>query len=323
MSLAERPHLKHWPRRLPRSLCIPETSLWFNLEVSARRYPSKAAYIYGGKVLSYAELHAQAEALAGWLRAQGVQRGDRVAIFLQNCPQFVVAFYAAMRADAVVVPVNPMNRADEFGHYIDDPDTRVVICAADLAGIVEAANAALPAERQLQRVLVTRYADALPDTIDADLALPPAMEQWLRADPPQPAGSARWLDALAHDPLAEPSTAGPDDLAMLPYTSGTTGLPKGCMHTHRTLMANAMGAPWSFASAEDDRPGRGADVPHHRDDVRRAGLGGHRQHAGHHAALGPRTGRTQPVALQGHALDLHPHDDHRPVRQPPTTRAST
>ena len=79
---------------------MPETTLWFNLEVNAQRYPNKTAYRFFGRELSYGELHRQAQALAGWLQARGVQRGDRVLIYLQSCPQFVVAFYAAQRAAA-------------------------------------------------------------------------------------------------------------------------------------------------------------------------------------------------------------------------------
>src|ERR1043165_7763095 len=153
---SDRPHLKHWPRRLPLELTVPETTLWFNLEVSAARYPHKVAAWFLGQPMTYAELKAQAEALAGWLQAQGVARGDRVALYLQNCPQYLIAFYAVMRADAVVVPVNPMNRVDEFGHYITDPDTKVVICAADQADIVAEANARLPEAQRLKAMLVTR-----------------------------------------------------------------------------------------------------------------------------------------------------------------------
>ncbi len=247
---AVRPHHAHWPRRLPRQLAVPDTTLWFNLEVSAARFPEKAAYVYGGRSLSFAELKRQAEQLAGWLHGAGVERGDRVALYLQNCPQFVVAFYAVMRADAVVVPVNPMNRADEFEHCIADPDTKIVICAADLAGFVAAANSNMPAERRLKRVLVARYADALPDAIAEDIALPPAIEQWLRAESPLPEGFVRWSDALAAGLAPGPQLARPDDLALLPYTSGTTALPKGCMHTHRTLMSNAVGGQWGWAGAE-------------------------------------------------------------------------
>lgn len=248
---ADRPHLKHWPKRLPLDLVLPETSLWFNLEASARRYPDRAAYLFFGQPLTFRALHRQAEALAGWLQAQSVAKGDRVAVFMQNCPQFIVAYYAVLRADAVVVPVNAMNRADEFGHYITDPDTKVVLTSADLAAIVCEADARLPEAQRLRAVLVTRYADYLGETVDPALAPPPAMDAWLRADPPRPAGTTRWDDALAAGLVPTAPTAGPDDMVLLPYTSGTTGLPKGCIHTHRTLMSNVVGGSlWGYTSAE-------------------------------------------------------------------------
>ncbi|MFT3665212.1 long-chain fatty acid--CoA ligase [Piscinibacter sp.] len=254
---ATRPHHAIWPRRLPRELAVPQTSLWFNVEVSAARWPDKPAYLFFGRALSYRELREQSLAIAGWLRAQGVKKGDRVALFMQNCPQFVVALYGILRADAVVVPVNPMNRADEFGHYIADPEARVAVCSADLAGIVAQANAALPEAQRLAHVLVARYADALPEgAIEPDEAPNAATEQWLRADPALPETDAvgprwtRWAEALAAGLAPGPHTAGPDDLALLPYTSGTTGLPKGCLHTHGTLMHNAVGGQWGHSGPE-------------------------------------------------------------------------
>jgi len=145
-----------------------------------------------------------------------------------------------------------MNRAEEFKHYITDPGTRVVITSVDLAAIVESANASLPQAERLLQVLVTRYTDAMPEgAIDPADAPPAAMEAWLRGDPPLPAGHVRWADVLARKLAPGPHTAQPDDLAMLPYTSGTTGLPKGCMHTHRTLMHNAVGGQWSFAGGPE------------------------------------------------------------------------
>ena len=104
----------------------------------ATAFADKPATLYFGRAKTYAALLAEAEALAGWLQAQGVRRGDRVALFMQNCPQFLVAYHAILRADAVVVPVNAMNKAEEFGHYIVDPGTRVVICGAELAHVVAA-----------------------------------------------------------------------------------------------------------------------------------------------------------------------------------------
>jgi fatty-acyl-CoA synthase len=249
---ADRPHFSVWPRRLPHAVIAPETSLWFNLEVAAARFPDRAAYRFFGRALSYRELREQAIALAGWLQKAGVQRGDRVALFMQNCPQFPIALYAALRADAVVVPVNPMNRVDEFQHYITDPETKVVICSADLAAIVDAANSALPEDQRVRAIVATRYSDTMPaGEIAASDAPSPAMLDWLRADPVLPAGCTRWSDAIGERLVPGPSHASADDLALLPYTSGTTGLPKGCMHTHRTLMHNAVGGQWSYAGGPE------------------------------------------------------------------------
>ena len=250
-AIAARPHDTVWPKRLPRQLVLPETSLWANLEVSARRYPDKPAYLFIGQPLSFSTLQAQAEALAGWLQAHGVAKGDRVAVFMQNCPQFVVAVHAVLRADAVVVPVNPMNKADEFGHYITDPGTKVVLTTADLAAVVAEADARLPADQRLRHIVATRFTDAMPTELDPAETPNPALLQWLLTDPALPAGTVRWTDALAAGHQPGPHTAAPDDLALLPYTSGTTGLPKGCMHSHRTLMHNVIGgAVWGHGGPE-------------------------------------------------------------------------
>jgi fatty-acyl-CoA synthase len=248
---ATRPHHKIWPKRLPRELVVPQTSLWFNLDVAAARFPHKPACVFFGRALSYAQLKSQAEALAGWLHSVGVRKGDRVALYMQNCPQFVVAVYGILRADAVVVPVNPMNRADEFSHYITDPQSKAVVCSADLAGYVAQANRALPEAERVPQVLVTRYTDAMPEgPLDPAEAPSALLENWLRSEHPLPEGHTRWADALAAALLPLPHTAAPDDLALLPYTSGTTGLPKGCMHTHRTLMHNAVSGQWSHGGPE-------------------------------------------------------------------------
>ena len=248
--MPNRPHDPHWPARLPRELSVPATTLWFNLEVSAARFPDKPAYVFFGRPHTFAALKAQAEALAGWLQATGLPPGGRVLLFMQNCPQWAVAFYGIQRAGGVVVPVNPMNKADEFGHYITDPDARFAITSRDLAPIVHEADQRLPAAQRLRGLLVARLGEALPDVLAPDETPAAPVLAWLNDDTPLPPGATAWGHALSAGHVAAPPTAGPDDLAVLPYTSGTTGLPKGCIHTHRTLMPNVVGGQWSHAGPE-------------------------------------------------------------------------
>jgi fatty-acyl-CoA synthase len=315
---ANRPHFAVWPRRLPRAVIAPETSLWFNLEVAATRFPDRAAYLFFGRALTYRQMRDDAIALAGWLQKAGVEAGDRVAVFMQNCPQFPVALYAILRANAVVVPVNPMNRAEEFKHYISDPGTKVVICSADLAAIVDAANAALPEGERVRAIVATRYVDAMPAGAIAEADAPPAaMDAWLRADPPLPAGCTRWTEALAQRLQPGPHQAKADDLALLPYTSGTTGLPKG-LHAHASHAdAQRRRRPVELRRrTRAGRPRRRADVPHHRHALQRARLGVLRLDRRPHAALGSRARRPAHLAAPHLALGLHPDDGDRPLRQP-------
>jgi fatty-acyl-CoA synthase len=259
---------RFWPARLPRAITPPAVSLWHNLTVSALRYPDKPALVCFDAVVTYAQLLAQAEHVAAWLHAQGVQAGDRVILLMQNSPQWVAAHFAVLRANAVVVPVNPMNRAQELQHYITDPDVKVAIVAADLAGDLLTANAQLAPAQRLSHLLVTHYTDVLPAfdeaNAQADLARRGVPEAWLpwlaqRHDVPalvRASGApdvhvCGWTEALACTAPVPPLTAGPADLAVLPYTSGTTGLPKGCMHTHASVMHNAVASNvWGNGTAE-------------------------------------------------------------------------
>ncbi len=239
-------HHAVWPARLPAKISPPVTSLWMNLAISAMRYPDKPAVVYMTRVWSYRELQAAAEKMACALAALGVRAGDRVILNMQNCPQLVITHFAILRLDAVVVPVNPMNKAEELKHYITDPDARVAVTTADLAPELAQASDALPADQQLQHLVVTQFSDVFDPEAVAEDDMPQAWRSWLlpvRDLPTLAAGEThawRTLLEAAPDASLPPVQASRDDLAILPYTSGTTGLPKGCMHTHGTIMHNAM-----------------------------------------------------------------------------------
>lgn len=238
------PHFAHWPPGLPRHLTLPETSLWFNLEVSARRYPDKPYIVYYDTPLGYARFRDEAECLAGYLqRVCGVQAGDRVLLYLQNSPQWAIGYYAILRANAVVVPVNPMNMTDELAHYVSDSGAKVAICAQELLDQLRPLHGADEKRvSSLEHIVVAAYSDYLQG--NSDLRLP----EFVTA-PRQPVagdGLHAWSAALRAGHGPGPHTAGPDDLCVMPYTSGTTGQPKGCMHTHRTAMCTAVGSiQWS------------------------------------------------------------------------------
>lgn len=251
-----RPHHKFWPRRLPHSITLPATSLWDNLATNARRYPDKAAMVFFGRSVTYQALAEGAEQLAARLVQLGVKRGDRVVLCMQNCPQLVMAHFAILRANAVVVPVNPMNRAEELKHYITDPDTKVAFTTADLAPEMAKASNALPLAERLAHLVVTQFTDAFDPNVTGADAPPENWMEWLGTRHPLPAleggRTYAWTDAVACSDMPPALVVGPDDLALLPYTSGTTGLPKGCMHLHKSIMHNAVsGCLWGNGSVDN------------------------------------------------------------------------
>jgi fatty-acyl-CoA synthase len=216
------------------SLIAPATNLFYNAEVSARRFPHKPFLVYYDTLVSFAEFHDEAMRIAGFLEQRcGVRKGDRVLLLMQNSPQFMIGYYGILRANAVVVPLNPMNLTQEILRYAQDSGAATMLVSQELYPRIEP----LLKSRDLGQVIVAAYSDylkqptslAVPDFISA-----PRIEH---AGP----GLALWKDALAANLAPGPLTAGADDLCVMPYTSGTTGQPKGCMHTHRTVMHTAVG----------------------------------------------------------------------------------
>ena len=223
-------HYRYWPKGCPKTLHVPETSLYYNLEVAATRFPDKAAIVFYDTILTYGELKREVDLLAGFLqRRLGVRKGDRVALMSQNCPQFVISYYAILRADAAVVPVNAMCTAKEIQHYLSDAGATVAIAGQELYKEI----APCVQKDGLRNVILLRYGDYLRSP--TDLKIPDvACEPERAIDSP---AAIKWADALGAQLAPCAHTAAKDDLCVLPYTSGTTGLPKGCMHTHGTMMA--------------------------------------------------------------------------------------
>lgn len=226
-------HHASWPPRVPHSLPLPETGVHHNLQVSAERYPEKPAIIYYGTEISYRRLAQEVETLAGYLQRElGVGKGERVILYLQNSPQFAVAFYAVLRVGAVVVPVNPMLMTAELEHYVEDSGAQVAVTAQELHNRLSP----LAGNSNLDSIIVAAYSDYLEEA--SDLAVPDVVSEPVR----EIEGAILWSAALEAGRSPEPVAVEGGDLACLPYTSGTTGKPKGCMHTHRTLQATLVGA---------------------------------------------------------------------------------
>jgi len=193
-------HFKVWPSRLPHRLDYPRVPLWEFLETSARRYPDKDALIYYGRRLSYRLLWEQCLALAGALHRIGIRRGDRVALYLQNSPHYLVGYYGCLRADAVVVPVNPMLVEDELVFLLTDCGARAVITTSDLYPRVAAVVSRTPVET----VIAGSYGDYLPAV--PEVPLPPGMSGAFNPD----GRAVPWRNVVEEKVYPPEPEAGPD-----------------------------------------------------------------------------------------------------------------
>jgi fatty-acyl-CoA synthase len=236
-------HLKFWPAHAMHGMIAPATNLFYNAEVSARRFPNKPFLVFYDTAVTFAGFLDEAERIAGFLERQcGVRKGDRVLLLMQNSPQFVIGYYGILRANAVVVPLNPMNLTQEILRYTEDAAATTIIVSQELYSRVEPLLGTT-----LKSAIVAAYSDYLKEP--TSLAVPdfiaaPRME--IAA-----AGVSLWRDVLGAALHPGALTTGPEDLCVMPYTSGTTGLPKGCMHTHRSVMQTAVAGMQWFAVQPD------------------------------------------------------------------------
>ena len=219
----------HWPAGVPRQVHYPlgEQPLCDYLRTWARQQPEAIALDFYGYSLSWAELDHLSDRCAALLVELGVQPGDRVALFMPNCPQLHIAFYGLLKCGAVYAPVSPLSKALELSYQLKDSGARVILCFDQLLPVVRAVRE----DCALRHVLATSLSELRPEQPSI-----PVPDLLLAAK----VSGDDFLDFYAA--LAACTAAAPthrvqlDDLAALNYTGGTTGLPKGCMHSHRDML---------------------------------------------------------------------------------------
>ena len=218
-------HFGAWPGWLPHSLPPSAHPVLYNLDQAVDTAPDRTAIWYYGRRISFRQLAAEVRGLAGFLHDRlGIGAGDRVAIYMQNAPQFVVAYYAVLAANAVIVPVNPMCRRAELRYILQDSGTRAIIHGAELAEEVMAVHV----ECGQPGLVSARYRDYAMDGRDFPGEF---------ADPAPATTATSWAEALAEGCEAPAHDRRPEDWCIIPYSSGTTGQPKGCLHTHASVNA--------------------------------------------------------------------------------------
>ncbi len=241
--MTARPWTALYSAWVPADLPVPSMSVVEMLEAGARAHPDRPAIHYFDSTLTYGELDRTAEALASVLVEVGVAPGDRVALYLQNIPQFAIAQYAVWKAGAIVVPLNPMFKTAELLSHLTDSDARVLICLESLYG--QTVRDVVPGTR-VQTVITTSELDCLPPGMPAPKLLADSKK-------------TRFPETLDLMELIQRATrhqvrlrSRPEDVAYLTYTSGTTGVPKGAMNTHANAAYNArVYTSWMHLGSDD------------------------------------------------------------------------
>jgi long-chain acyl-CoA synthetase len=232
-----RPWLRFYPPGVPPDLDVPSRSVPDVFDEATSRAPGRPALVFYGREVSYGELRDATDRLAHALAGLGVAKGDRVALYLVNSPQFIIAYFAILKCGAVVTPISPMYTSHEGRDQLEDSGARVVVCQDVLHEKVARCGAAVDA------VIVTNAGEYLP-ALKRFLGKGPLARFLSDAsqgsvDIPRAANVHRFQDLLrSHPPDPPRPPLDPErDLAVLPYTGGTTGDPKGVMLTHRNLLA--------------------------------------------------------------------------------------
>lgn len=246
-AIEQRPWLAFYEPGVPHTLTYPAQPLGALLDETAARYPDHVATVFFGAGMRFRTLHGLAGRFAAALQRLGVRPGDRVALHLPNSPQFLIAYYGALRAGAVVVPFNPLYVEREVEHQLQDSGA-VVAVTLDM---IYPRVAAVRQRTRVREIVVTAISDYFPPHLRLLYPLKARREGHL-VSVPRAKDVHRFTDLLASPAEPQPVAVDPEGVAVLLYTGGTTGVPKGAVLTHRNLVSNVRQARAWFTQL---RPG--------------------------------------------------------------------
>lgn len=247
--MSEKVWLKQYPSEIPHHLTYENISVQQLLTRTFEKYPKKSAIYFLGKELDYKELYESALKFANYLRYLGVEKGDRVAIMLPNCPQAVIAYYGVLYAGGIVVQTNPLYTERELQYQMIDSEAKV-ICTLDILypRVMKVIN-----ETKIENVIITGIKDYLPFPKNKIYPIIQKREYGFNVKVDHNGTNHLFTEIMRIEkPIPIEQSIHPDeDIALLQYTGGTTGLPKGVMLTHKNLIANAtMCDAWLYKCEE-------------------------------------------------------------------------